>query len=536
MRLLQSSSLELKDFSANQIPPYAILSHTWGEDEVLYTDMQEGKADGKAGYEKIQQSCKRAAADGYEYLWVDTCCIDKRSSAELSEAINSMFNWYQRAGVCYAYLADVSSDDDCEGVDSEFARSRWFKRGWTLQELIAPLNLVFMCRDWITIGRKSSLRNRLAEITGIDSYILGGQLSPDFASVAQRMSWASYRETTRKEDIAYCLMGLFGVSMPLLYGEEDKAFLRLQQEIIKNSDDHSLFAWVKSGTAADYKHGMLADSPASFAMSRKIVSHHDPLVSAIASYSMTNRGLSIDLPLTYIPEIDMYLAALNCVVPPKYSSFLCIFLTIAGYRQFARVKTNTLEYVQVKDIGKLAPVLVRQNLSFYYLNGARHFFRIRSINSECREHRSYKLIRLYTHVEKTWPSIAQHVLQRRQQDIEFTYGDNKLAGAISFDHVGGDNPSVLLGTINSRMVGFAMCSVSTNDLNNPEDMSSRIKLLPEQINMPLGDRSYRVTVVGREFYPEVQTWILDIYVKAIHISNHDDFVSESYSKIALIEN
>ena len=528
MHLLQSSSLELKDFPANQVPPYAILSHTWGENEVLFTDVQEGKAEGKPGYEKIQQSCKRAAADGYEHVWVDTCCIDKRSSAELSEAINSMYNWYRRAGVCYAYLADVSSDDDCEGVNSDFARSRWFKRGWTLQELIAPANLIFMSRDWIEIGSKLSLRIQSAHITGIDPYILDGQVGLDAASVAQRMSWASYRETTRKEDVAYCLMGLFGVNMPLLYGEEDEAFIRLQEEILKNSDDHSLFAWVDSSTAADDMHGMLADSSASFAMSRKIVSHHDPLVSAIASYSMTNRGLSIDLPLTYIPQTDMYLAALNCLVPPNYSSFLAIFLKIAGDRQFARVRTNTLEHVQVKDIGKLAPILVRQNLSFYYLNGARHFFHIRNINSKGRGHRSYELIRNNTPRGKTWP---EHVIQR--QDIEFTYGDNKLAGAVVFDHAFVDYPAVLLGTLNSRMVGFAICS--SVDLNNLESFSPRFNASPEQTDMLLGDHSYRVTVVDKEYYPGVQRWILDIDVKFIHIPNHDDSVSEPYSRSALTE-
>lgn len=226
MRLMDSSNLRLRDFPDNEIPEYAILSHTWGEDEVLLADVGRGMDNGKkAGYEKIRSSCKQAAADSLGYIWIDTCCIDKSSSAELSEAINSMYPWYQKAKVCYAYLADVPTKVDTHDLNSAFAKSRWFRRGWTLQELIGLLNLRFLSRDWIEIGTKLTLKDVLAQITGINVGILTGAKDLESASVALRMSWACDRETTRKEDIAYCLMGLFDVNMPMLYGEGEKAFI-----------------------------------------------------------------------------------------------------------------------------------------------------------------------------------------------------------------------------------------------------------------------------------------------------------------------
>ncbi|KAH8803578.1 heterokaryon incompatibility protein-domain-containing protein, partial [Xylogone sp. PMI_703] len=237
MRLLiTEGELSLKEFGGKEVPPYAILSHTWGEKEVTLEDIKRGNAKDNAGYVKVQGACNKAATDGYEYIWIDTCCIDKASSAELSEAINSMYRWYEEAEVCYAHLADVPSK-------AKFAESRWFTRGWTLQELIAPSTLKFVNEQWKEIGTKSSLGLELSQITGVPVGILLGKDDLESASIAQRMSWASKRETTRDEDIAYCLMGIFGIHMPLIYGEGQRAFIRLQEEIMKVSDDHSLFAW-----------------------------------------------------------------------------------------------------------------------------------------------------------------------------------------------------------------------------------------------------------------------------------------------------
>ncbi|GES62249.1 HET and ankyrin domain protein [Aspergillus terreus] len=221
-----------------EVPKYAILSHTWGAEEITIDDMRNGRRTDSGGYRKIQECCATAARNNYQYLWVDTCCIDKTSSAELSEAINSMYRWYEEADVCYAYLSDVPSVN--------FTGSRWFTRGWTLQELIAPKEVIFFDKEWNVLGTRDSLQLEILERTNIPLGILDGSQSLETMSIAQRMSWASERQSTRIEDTAYCLMGIFGINMPLLYGEGDKAFIRLQEEIMNVSDDHTIFAWKDS--------------------------------------------------------------------------------------------------------------------------------------------------------------------------------------------------------------------------------------------------------------------------------------------------
>ncbi len=295
MRLLDTEAGQFVDFpDVTRLPPYAILSHTWNsEGEQTYQDIKEiqhaharkaqllpvaivpthrprrvessrsssgaqpvsvhiGPANGKSFVSfwddptispKVRMACAVARADGYRYIWIDSCCIDKTSSAELSEAINSMYRWYGKAAICYAFLADVPHDDRPHATTSKFRRSRWFTRGWTLQELIAPRNLLFMSREWSVMGSKQELSPLLEEITGIDVEVLKQQKRLDEVSVARRMSWASRRETTRVEDQAYSLFGIFDVNMPTLYGEGSRAFMRLQQEILQQIPDQSLFAW-----------------------------------------------------------------------------------------------------------------------------------------------------------------------------------------------------------------------------------------------------------------------------------------------------
>lgn len=215
MRLLQSKDLTFESLEELQtIPRYAILSHTWKADEVTYKEMKKhpDRVVGKKGYQKIKAFAQRALANGFDYIWVDTCCIDKSSSAELSEAINSMFRLYREASVCYAYLNDVPARTNHPSWTGQFQASRWFTRGWTLQELIAPKLLEFYAGDWTYVGTKEDLAQVITAKTGIPyEVVVGGNFSN--TSIAQRMSWSAGRSTSRKEDAAYCLMGLFNVNM-----------------------------------------------------------------------------------------------------------------------------------------------------------------------------------------------------------------------------------------------------------------------------------------------------------------------------------
>jgi hypothetical protein len=251
MRLLELSNhgaLSLTEFFDDKIPRYAILSHTWRTDgkEVTFKDLSEGTGKSKAGYIKIRFCGEQAASDGLQYFWVDTCCIDKSSSAKLQEAINSMFRWYRVAARCYVYLSDVSIGD-CDqnsqfsqfSWESAFRASRWFTRGWTLQELLAPASVEFFSREGKRIGDKKLLERQVHEITGIAVEALQGSPLSRF-SVAERFSWAEKRETTRNEDAAYSLLGIFDTRMSLIYGEgREEAFIRLKKKIDKTSKGKS---------------------------------------------------------------------------------------------------------------------------------------------------------------------------------------------------------------------------------------------------------------------------------------------------------
>ncbi|KAI0868522.1 heterokaryon incompatibility protein-domain-containing protein [Hypoxylon argillaceum] len=230
MRLLNTTTLTLETFRGTDLPRYAILSHTWGEDEILFEDVQHNSFKQwrkRSGAAKVIDSAKKAGTNGFEYIWIDSCCIDSSSSAELSEAINSMFKWYRDSAVCYAYLSDVHPHDET-----------------SLQELIAPEEVEFFNSKWESIGTRHSLALAIRDITRIDVSLLklgAGAYGLTQFSIYTRMTWAHKRKTTRPEDRAYSLMGIFHVNMPLLYGEgEHKAFDRLQGEIIRGSNDQSI--------------------------------------------------------------------------------------------------------------------------------------------------------------------------------------------------------------------------------------------------------------------------------------------------------
>ena len=347
MRLLNTSTLQVEEFLQSEVPDYVILSHTWGSEEVTLQDILSNVAPSKKGFAKLIGCCKRAKDDGFTYCWIDTCCIDKTSSAELSEAINSMYQWYKGACICYAYLEDVQGNPQLDDYKA-FSKCRWFTRGWTLQELIAPGIVEFYNVSWVDIGTRSSLQKRLTAITGINEKILTGG-NPLNCPVAVRMSWAARRETSRVEDQAYCLLGIFGVNMALLYGEGHRAFIRLQEEILRIDEDYTLFAWdINSSTGS-----LLASSPSQF---RTFMPRSDLLFDELEDSTqvhdrdnlsrtpfsllppphdsrppqVTSRGIHITLPILHYQENTWhgFLAVIRIV--PNQTYLLCVELSQIG--------------------------------------------------------------------------------------------------------------------------------------------------------------------------------------------------------------
>lgn len=395
MHLLHTTSKRLEEFV--DPPDYAILSHRWREEEVLFSDIHREHAKGMKGYAKIEGCCEQARRDGYHYVWIDTCCIDKNSSAELAEAINSMFTWYEDAQVCYVYLDDVTDSGGPE-TESAFAKSEWFTRGWTLQELIAPTSLFFFDRRWREIGSKSSLAELLSSITKVHADVLtrvnagSDKLRATRASfsVATKMSWAAGRKTTRPEDRAYSLMGIFRVHMPVIYGEgEKKAFFRLQLEIIRTSHDQSIFAW-SNPVAVDHKEGSwpFALYPDYFAKSGNIevvpsdqwVRYSQKFVSSDIprlDFAATNDGLDISLPLRpLVHESDEFIALLSCRRRASDGEYHFVGIrlrrSVANAERYERIHYHTLEDIvdthkkfKIKQIHISYPLLDLPHIPFF---------------------------------------------------------------------------------------------------------------------------------------------------------------------------
>jgi hypothetical protein len=339
MRLINTTTLRLEDFMANP-PPYAILSHTWEDGEVTlqdFTDPNRSVATSKNGFTKIQHTCRQAKQNNIAYAWVDTCCIDKTGSAELTEAINSMFAWYAASKVCYVFLSDLDPMDAVDPIEPtpKFAGSRWFTRGWTLQELIAPKVVEFYDQEWTLRGTRDSLVKALEVVTLIDGQVLQDSTVLADIPVARRMSWAAKRTTTRVEDIAYCLLGIFDVSMPMLYGEGEKAFIRLQEEIAKGTNDLTLFAWQARDVDASVQkyRGILAVSPAEFLNASSIVANDEPRFTD--EFNMTNKGLRINIWLGSGPG-GAHVLNLNCSPRDDLTQQIGIYLTLHGAGTYAR--------------------------------------------------------------------------------------------------------------------------------------------------------------------------------------------------------
>ncbi|KAM7186160.1 Heterokaryon incompatibility protein (HET) domain containing protein [Naviculisporaceae sp. PSN 640] len=351
MRLINTKTRRMEEFVGNNIPPYAILSHTWEEEEVTFSDMMTNRRyKRKKGYGKIDMTCNLAVEDRLDYAWVDTCCIDKTSSAELSEAINSMYRWYQRSSICYAYLSDIHLGTH---VEDGLKNCRWWTRGWTLQELIAPQNLEFYDRHWNRRGTKVQLVELIFDITGIDVSILTHTARLSSVPLGRRMAWAAGRETTRIEDRAYSLLGIFNVNMPLLYGEEEKAFTRLQEEIIKLTSDLSILAWnmpasTRPAHSKDMVCGILAPSPDYFT-GCSFLQVVGPVTSG-SELSISNSRLKIDAPLYPTrPQLGpiLHYLALGCHLATGLQAGLGILLTTCGANEYARLDPWFLVEYQV---------------------------------------------------------------------------------------------------------------------------------------------------------------------------------------------
>lgn len=288
---------------------YAIFSHRWTDSEPSYQDVSASIFPGglgkqrntkTAGLAKLMQLCETARALGYKLVWSDTCCIDKSNMAELSEAIHAMFKWYAHAHLCIVHLAASSSLAD-------FEREPWFKRGWTLQELLAPRRIKFYDETWrqfTTLANDKddpALMSALSTVTGIprDVVVADNSRGIKGRGIWEIMSWASARKTTRIEDVAYCLYGLFDVHPPIAYGEGEKAFPRLVEAIAERYHTWDVFAW---GGQASERHPALPCSPACYPK------WDEAMVSGgvgMTTFALTPHGLR----LTSVPLIPMVFAS-----------------------------------------------------------------------------------------------------------------------------------------------------------------------------------------------------------------------------------
>ncbi|KAH9859146.1 hypothetical protein C2E23DRAFT_706252, partial [Lenzites betulinus] len=397
--------------------------------------------------EKIRRFCEIAAAHNYDYAWADTPCIDQASSSELSEAINSMYDWYRYAGVCYVFLHDVPSaltTAELEAPGSYFRNSRWHKRGWTLQELLAPSVVVFLSSEWRIIGTKHTLAHLVQAVTGIDSDVLTGQRTLEEFSVACRMSWASSRETKRDEDEAYSLMGIFGVNMPTTYGEGRYAFIRLQEEILKHITDQTIFAWgpALSNHNFSFHHlhqyrsnsdlltkfqketssqdqFLLASSPRDFRYSSTLVSiPWDEFMRLLKApldhrptYTMTSYGVRTRLPLLAVRAKDNHTNVPTCVALLACKDGEGNLMTLLLRSQ---PKRPEVDYFVGAVVGHLREIMGSiDNIEPFSMTPAflQYYFRTASLSAD-----DLKTCSLWFHSQEIYipyrPSLASYSLQR----------------------------------------------------------------------------------------------------------------------------
>ncbi|KAI1128144.1 heterokaryon incompatibility protein-domain-containing protein [Nemania abortiva] len=435
MRLIDTLAMvnDLKirfKFSSDLEPgfQYAILSHTWGcvdeksnkwiyhDDEVKY-DEQDCQRDflglsdasislGKRkSYLKIYDTCRIALRLGYSYVWIDSCCIDKSNSSETAESINSMFRWYSEAAVCLVYLADsCGSKSFSVGANEKGARSgdysshsrrlrtkngtpcRWFSRCWTLQELLANNMVYFYDNQWDSIGPLESLKDEISDITKIDTRALLHTKELWAYSIETKMSWAATRESSIPEDTAYCLLGLFDVNMPLIYGEgAGKAFQRLQLNIIQSTSDLSVFAWHEKPPGSDDSsrpqfYSLLARSPSQFSYNKRISRLIPP-----RHHNMTNKGMKMKNVLHQVNQGENNGKYFLCLqVEDEGNRGIGILLRKIGYNIFQRAAKSLVEISNLRH-------LRTTHTSFFYIVVSEHH----SINSIDRDTKAIYIPREY---------------------------------------------------------------------------------------------------------------------------------------------
>ncbi|KAG2139241.1 hypothetical protein DEU56DRAFT_324016 [Suillus clintonianus] len=267
---------------------YAIFSHRWlAEGEVTYQEMTGGVESRGPGFEKLQSFCVAASRYELAFAWSDTCCIDKTSSSELDESLRSMFKWYRNSSICIAYLAQTIRVAD-------LGKDLWFTRGWTLQELLAPKRLKFFGAGWSPLTMQDNDKadyhviKTIERVTSISSRELSDFI-PGSHDVAKRMTWAANRKTTKGEDMAYSLMGIFHVVLPIAYGEgSERAFFRLVEAIIQTSDDLRIFNWAGRPAVTNHPSRALPSSPRCY-----VGQPYCPPIRR--AFSLTNSGLRIKL-------------------------------------------------------------------------------------------------------------------------------------------------------------------------------------------------------------------------------------------------
>ncbi|KAK4962836.1 hypothetical protein LTR10_000463 [Elasticomyces elasticus] len=370
-RLINVESLRLEQFSTITVPAYAILSHRWSADEVLFSDWHCSKKESKTGWAKIKGACRKAQQDRIPYLWVDTCCIDKSSSSELNEALNSMFAYYRNARVCYVYLFDVP--DSCVLRDKDYPfgtgsllhrtftamqGSQWFTRGWTLQELLAPSKVLFFSAGWEKLGQLDEMAKIISIITRIDISALDHSKAISAYSYAQRLSWAARRQTTRQEDEAYCLLGILDTSLEIKYGVGLGAFYELQRKLLESgTGDDSLFAWTPRHHLS--KNRFFATCPADFEEAGDIVClRPSPMAS---HYYFRSDGIGARVGLCEWEEPlqgwTVMIVLLNCVRLSNQDQLLALCLqAIPELHNHARSDLDGSGQISVRSLRRVVSV------------------------------------------------------------------------------------------------------------------------------------------------------------------------------------